>query len=162
MTDFPALLAALSKSQVEFIIIGGLAGAAHGLARVTFDLDVVYRRSVENMSRLVAAIESLNPYPRGAPPGLPFKWDTKTLQAGLNFTLTTNLGQLDLLGEITLGGDYEALLPHTEELDLYGFKYRCLNLKRLIEVKVAVGRPKDFEMISQLRALLITRRSQPD
>jgi hypothetical protein len=162
MTDFPALLAALSKSEVEFIIVGGLAGAAHGLARVTFDLDIVYRRSVENMSRLVSAVESLNPYPRGAPPGLPFKWDTKTLRAGLNFTLTTNLGQLDLLGEITLGGNYEALLPYTEELDLYGAKHRCLNLKRLIEVKVAAGRPKDFEMISQLRALLITRRSQPD
>ena len=44
------------------------------------------------------------PYLRGAPPGLPFRWDDRTLKAGLNFTLTTTLGDLDLLGEVAGGG----------------------------------------------------------
>jgi predicted nucleotidyltransferase len=64
---------------------------------------------------------------------------------------------LDLLGEITGGGDYDALLPYTEEMDIFGVKCRCLGLERLIEVKAAVGRPKDFEPLAELRALLQER-----
>ncbi len=41
---------------------------------------------------------------RGAPPGLPFTWNEQTIAAGLNFTLTTRLGDLDLLGDIPGGG----------------------------------------------------------
>jgi hypothetical protein len=37
---------------------------------------------------------------RGAPPGLPFQWDERTIKAGLNFTLTSTVGDLDLLGEV--------------------------------------------------------------
>jgi hypothetical protein len=72
----------------------------------------------------------------------------------LNFTLTTNLGALDLLGEITSGGPYEDLLPDTCELSLFGLTIRCLALKRLIEVKRAVGRPRDLDAIAELEALL--------
>jgi len=41
---------------------------------------------------------------RGAPPGLRFRWDEATVRAGLNFTLTTTLGNLDLLGEVLAVG----------------------------------------------------------
>jgi hypothetical protein len=54
MTDFERLLAALVSGGVEFIIIGGMAATAHGSAHVTVDLDIVYRRTPENMSRLAA------------------------------------------------------------------------------------------------------------
>jgi len=67
MTDFGALLAALSASQVEFIIVGGLAAVAHGVGRTTFDLDIVYKRTHENIRRLVDAIRPMQPYLRGAP-----------------------------------------------------------------------------------------------
>jgi len=157
MTDFGALLAALSASQVEFIIVGGLAAVAHGVGRTTFDLDIVYKRTHENIRRLVDAIRPMQPYLRGAPPGLPFVWDERTIDRGLNFTLITNLGELDLLGEITVGGDYDALLPYSEELDLFGVNHRCLGLEKLIDVKAAVGRPKDFEAVALLRALLQER-----
>ena len=49
----------------------------------------------------------LKPYLRGAPPGLPFRFDADTLSRGLNFTLTTSLGWIDLLGEITGGGRFD-------------------------------------------------------
>jgi len=84
-------------------------------------------------------------------------WDERTIDRGLNFTLITNLGELDLLGEITVGGDYDALLPYSEELDLFGVNHRCLGLEKLIDVKAAVGRPKDFEAVALLRALLQER-----
>ena len=71
-TRFDELLTILQRSEVDFILIGGLAGMAHGSNRATLDVDIVYDRSPENISRLVAALRPYAPYPRGAPPGLPF------------------------------------------------------------------------------------------
>src|SRR5687767_3274265 len=106
MTDFRSLLTLLAGAHVEFIIVGGAAATAHGSARLTQDLDIVYKRTPENISRLARALAPHNPYLRGAPPGLPFRLDERALQNGLNFTLATNLGALDLLAEITGGGSY--------------------------------------------------------
>src|SRR3990170_2771584 len=91
MTDFAALLRCLSEAGVEFILVGGAAATAHGSARLTQDVDVVYRRSSANLARLVTALAGHAPYLRGAPPGLPFRWDARTLERGLNFTLTNDL-----------------------------------------------------------------------
>jgi len=153
MVDLETLLEILSKAEVEFIIIGGVAAIAHGSARLTQDLDIAYRRTSDNISRLASALAPYSPYPRGAPPGLPFRWDAETLHRGLNFTLTTSLGDLDLLGEITGGGYYEDLLPHSQPLAMFGFQCQCLGLDRLIRVKRAAGRVKDLEAIAELEAL---------
>jgi hypothetical protein len=151
--DFGGLLRTLRTGNVDFIVVGGVAGAAHGLARATYDLDVVYARSASNLERLVAAVAPLAPYLRGAPPGLPFRFDADTLRRGLNFTLTTTLGDLDLLGELTGGGGYEDLRPDSVEAEAYGVTCRFLGLERLIAVKRAAGRPKDLEAIAELEAL---------
>ncbi len=159
-TEFSGLISALAVGRVEFIIVGGAAAIAHGAARLTQDLDVVYRRTQENIVRLVRALAPLTPYPRGAPPNLPFSWDERTVTNGLNFTLTTTAGSLDLLGEITGGGGYDELLPHSVELRLYGVDCLCLGLERLIHVKLAAGRPKDFEAIAELETILEERQSR--
>lgn len=158
MTDFQALLRALHEAGVEFIVVGGVAATAHGSARLTQDLDVAYSRDPDNLERIVDALAPLEPYLRGAPPGLPFRWNLETLQRGLNFTLTTELGDLDLLGEITGGGTYDDLLPHTVELEIFGMSCRCLELEFLIRVKRAAGRPRDLEAVAELEALLEERR----
>jgi len=153
VTDFHALIRLLVESKIEFIVVGGAAATAHGSARLTVDLDVVYRRTPENISRLVLALNPIAPYLRGAPPGLPFDWSEETVQKGLNFTLTTKLGALDLLGEVTGGGDYDALLAHAVRLRVAGVECLCLGLRRLIEVKRAAGRPKDFDAIAELEVI---------
>jgi len=112
-TSFRELIRVLSDSGVEFIVVGGVAATGHGSARLTTDLDIVYRRSSENIASLVKALAPLAPYLRGAPPGLPFRWDQETIQKGLNFTLITSLGAIDLLGEITGGGRFEDIKPHS-------------------------------------------------
>ena len=163
MTDFRRLVAILCDAGTEFILVGGVAATAHGAARTTLDLDVVYRRTPENLRRLAAALRDSSPYPRGAPPGLPFQWDEQTLQNGLNFTLTTALGDIDLLGEITAGGGYEELLDKTIEISLFGRSCLCIRLDELIRVKRAAGRPKDYEAIAELELLLeLERGSEPD
>ncbi len=153
MTDFKGLLKALTDGNVEFIVVGGAAATAHGSSRLTLDLDVVYRRSRENIARVFSALKDHDPYPRGAPTGLPFRWGEKTVASGLNFTLTTDLGDLDLLGEIPGGGTYEALVRDAVVLDLFGMKVQIVGLERLIQVKRASGRPKDFEVIAELEAI---------
>lgn len=150
MTDLKGLLTVLAEGRVEFIIVGGVAASLHGSARVTRDLDVVYSRSRENLRRLVAALSRHRPYPRGAPLGLPFSWDGETLRRGLNFTLQTDLGSLDLLGEIAGGGGYDDLDGHTVQVDAFGLALRCLDLETLIHVKKAAGRPRDLEAIAEL------------
>lgn len=153
MTDFEALLQRLTDHDVDFILVGGVAATVHGSARLTQDLDVVYGRSAPNLERLVASLADLEPYPRGAPPGLPFEWSEATVRAGLNFTLTTQLGDLDLLGEIVGGGTFDELLEETIPIELFGSACRCLTLDKLIEVKRAAGRPKDFEAVAELEAI---------
>ncbi len=156
MTDFGALLRVLAEAGVEFILVGGAAATAHGAARLTVDVDVVYRRSAENFQRLQAALAPHHPYLRGAPAGLPFRWDADTIRRGLNFTLTTDLGDLDLLGEIA-GGTYETLRPDCVSITVFGVTCQCLDLERLILVKRAAGRPKDLEAIAELEEILAQR-----
>ncbi len=154
MTDFASLIRLLAQNDVQYIVVGGAAATAHGAARLTQDLDIVYRRAPDNIAKLAECLSSHSPYLRGAPPGLPFSLDANTIQSGLNFTLVTDLGELDLLGEITGGGGYDDLTPHAITLSLFGVTCRCLGLRRLIEVKRAAGRPKDLDAIAELEALL--------
>ncbi|MDX2153888.1 MAG: hypothetical protein SFV54_24320 [Bryobacteraceae bacterium] len=91
--------------------------------------------------------------PEAPIPGLPFHLDAPTLRSGLNFTLTTTLSWMDLLGEITGGGAYDDLLPFTIEVSLFGITCRVLDLDHLIKAKRAAGRPKDFEIIAELELL---------
>jgi hypothetical protein len=84
---------------------------------------------------------------------LPFQWDAATLRLGLNFTLETRLGALDLLGEIAGPGGYDALIEHTVEVEVFGVRCRCIDLHTLLLAKRAAGRPKDLEVIAELEAL---------
>ena len=123
MIDFPKLLRLLTEHNVAFIIIGGVAAVIHGSSRLTQDLDIVYHRSLQNLACLVGALAEQSPYLRGAPPGLPFQWSVTTLSMGLNFTLETSVGPLDLIGEVTGGGSYEDLLEHTIEVEIFGARW---------------------------------------
>lgn len=158
MTDYSALIRLLAENDVEFIIVGGAAATAYGSSRLTIDLDIVYARNNTNLERIVSALEPIKPYLRGAPPGLPFEWSVETLTRGLNFTLITKAGALDLLGEIVGGGGYNELKAHTINIEVAGVKCSCISLERLIEVKRAAGRPKDLEAIAELEQILEARR----
>ena len=160
VTDFEQALSTLTGGGVEFIVIGGVAGTLHGSAFITQDLDVVYAHNRENIRRLAAALQPHEPYLRGAPEGLPFHWDEPTIRNGLNFTLTTSFGDLDLLGEATGGGAYEDLLPHSCEVSGFGVRFRLLNLDKLIVLKRAAGRPKDLVVVAELQGIL-EKRKQP-
>jgi hypothetical protein len=153
MIGLERLLHAFHAAGVEFVIIGGIAARAHGSARITQDVDVVYARTDDNIRRIVGALAPFAPYPRGAPPGLPFEWSEGTVKAGLNFTLTTTIGAVDILGEVIGGGKYEDVASHSVLLDVFGHPTRVVTLPWLIHLKRAAGRPRDLEVIAELEAL---------
>lgn len=153
MNHFEKLLSVLVEEGVEFMIIGGVAAYHHGSSRVTLDLDILYARSRANIDRLVRAVAPIHPYLRGAPAGLPFHFDALTVERGLNFTLTTDAGPLDCLGEVAGIGRYEAVLPRSHDAELFGMRCKFVDLDALIESKRAAGRPKDLEAIAELEAI---------
>ncbi len=160
-TDFQRAIEILSDGNVEFILIGGLAMSAHGSAYITFDVDVCYKRSRDNMQRLVAALAPVHPTLRNAPPGLPFQFDEETLRRGLNFTLKTDIGDLDLLGEVLPIGSYEAVEAASTMVDFFGRRCRVLSIEGLLKTKKLAGRRKDLLSIPELEALLELKRKEP-
>jgi hypothetical protein len=162
MFDPAAILSPLLEQQVELVLIGGLAMRIHGSAHVTDDLDICYRRTATNIARLAAALAPLHPYMRGAPPGLPFRFDAETIQAGLNFTLTTDFGAVDVLGEVSGVGTYEQALAQSEERSMYGLKVHVLSLDGLIAAKKAAGRRKDQGHLLELEELKKMKEAPPE
>jgi predicted nucleotidyltransferase len=153
LIDFERTLTLLSDAGVQFVIIGGLAVTIHGSSYVTYDLDICYARDDENLIRLARALQPVNPRLRGAPAGLPFSFDEETLKRGLNFTLTTDLGDIDLIGEVTGVGDYPVVVATSMPVELFGTQYAVLTLDALIVSKRAAGRPKDLQALLELEAL---------
>jgi hypothetical protein len=153
MLDTEGFLRLLGKHQIEYVVIGGLAMIAHGSAYITKDMDICYNRSPANFSAIAAAFATIHSYLRGAPPGLPFRFDAPTIQAGLNFTLVTDLGDIDLLGEVSGVGGYDQAFAQSVEKNIFGYSVRVLSIDSLIAAKRAAGRLKDKNHILELEEL---------
>ena len=138
---------------VEFIVIGGQAEALLGSPRVTYDVDLCYRRTKENLVLLAAALRELDVQLRGAPAGLPFQIGARSLALGSNFTLTTRFGPLDLLGYLEPLGGYGEIIDKAESYDIGGLAVRVIDLDDLITIRQHIRRPKDQLSLLQLQAI---------
>ena len=139
---------------VEFVVIGGWAAIFHGSAHVTNDLDICYSRDKGNLHRLAEALAPYHPRPRGFADNLPFVWDATTLANGTVFTLTTDLGIIDLLAEVSGIGAYDAVRTASVEVVAFDRQVRALDLRGLIQAKKAANRPKDLLILHELEGLL--------
>jgi predicted nucleotidyltransferase len=151
-------LRVLYDGEVEFVLIGGAAMRLQGSARLTEDLDFCYSRSKKNIERLARALKPYQPRLRNAPEDLPFRFDAETIHRGLNFTLLTDLGALDFLGEVSGLGGYEAVKAAAEKIPIYGLNHLVLSISGLIKAKEAAGREKDMDAIKELRGLMDLRK----
>jgi hypothetical protein len=151
--DYRSLLDALQKHRVEFVIIGAVAMVLHGSARVTRDLDICYSRDRSNLDRLARALKPFAPTLRGAPERLPFSLDSATLRAGLNFTLKSKAGDLDLLGEVTGIGQYPAVARLAVIMRVYDHELHVLGLDGLERAKRAAGRLKDLADLAEIQEI---------
>jgi hypothetical protein len=151
--DPAPILAELARGGVDFVVIGGVAGGAHGSSYGTFDLDLAYARDPENVERLASVLRSLGAVLRGAPPDLPFQLDARTLAAGANFTFSTRLGAVDILGDPGGAPPYERLRADAVTIEVRGLQVRVASLDHLIAMKEAAGRTKDRLMATEYRVL---------
>jgi hypothetical protein len=143
----------LLAHDVRFIVIGGLAGRALGSPTITNDLDICYERSAVNYNALADALKELEASLRGAPAGLPFQIDARSLEMGDSFTFETVAGPLDCLGTPAGTAGYEDLLENATEYDMDSLPVMVASLDDLLRMKRAAGRPKDRIEIEILSAL---------
>lgn len=146
-------LEALADSEVDFVVIGGVAGGAHGSAYPTYDIDVMYARDRENLERLATVLRDCNATPRGAPADSPFALDAETLAAGGNFTFSTRFGPLDILAYPSGAPPYERVREEAAAIDVGGRTVRIASLDHLIAMKEVAGGGKDKLMATEYREL---------
>ena len=155
--DISALLLALCRAGVDFIVVGGAACVLQGSTLTTEDLDIVHDRAPENAARLLALLEELDAYQRHDLAGRKLRPTAAHLSGKGQLNLLTSLGPLDPLCELEPGLGYAELLPHVEEMSDGAVSIKVLDLPTLIEVKSRLGRAKDKLAVADLVALLEER-----
>lgn len=157
--SFESMLRGLTRKKVKFVVVGGVAAAAHGSSRVTNDLDICYDAvSKDNLVSLASLLAAWKAYPRGIEPDLPFIMDDRTLHGAPILALTTAEGDIDVMDRIAGVGDYPAVKRNSEKISALGVSFRVLDLPSLIKSKRAAGRPRDHDHLPELEALLALRK----
>jgi hypothetical protein len=157
VTQFRRVLEALDAEGVRYVVIGGAALGFQGSGYRTEDIDIVYARDENNIERLVTVLGKIHPRLRveGEPDGLPFIVDARTISNGGNFTLQTDLGDLDIMATIPGLGDYENVMRYADQLELIDSARptSVLSLDGLIIAKRAANRPKDLVVLPEIESL---------
>ena len=162
MKDVERQIRLIGEFQIECVFVGGVAATVHGSSFPTQDIDICYSRVRENLTRVVTALRAVNATLRGAPKDIPFILDEETLRRGLNFTFDTDVGKIDLLGEVQGVGFYTECLRDSIEVEMFGVRHRVLSLEKLIDAKRSAGRTKDLLALPELEAILQHEKVRED
>lgn len=152
--NFITAVQTLVDEGVDFVIIGGWSAILHGSVYLTNDLDLCFSRRPDNLKRLASALAPFHPRLRDLPATLPFIWDETTLQHGTVFTLSTELGDIDLMAEVAGLGGFDEVKSRSVLIQAFDRNVRTLDLPGLIASKRASGRPKDLLVLPELEGLL--------
>jgi hypothetical protein len=138
----------LKRHGVRYVLVGGYALAAHGLVRMTIDIDIAVAPEPDNNRRWVAALAEL---PDGAAAELageddPFQGDH------LHAIRINDAFTVDVMPSVA-GIDFETLARHSTVLDLGGESIPVLDLEGLLMTKQG-DRPKDQADAALLRQAL--------
>lgn len=156
--DLDALLASFAAAEIDFIVVGGAAAVLQGVPITTLDLDIVHRRTPENVARLLDVLLRLDATMRYDLANRGLRPTAEMLAGRGQVNLSTTLGPIDPLCEIGEGQGYDELLPHTEVVRDEGLSLRVLDLPTLIEMKTKAGRPKDRVVLPILIATIEERQ----
>ncbi len=142
--DFRDILSALRAENVEFLVVGSYAVAAHGRARATQDIDIWVRPSADNARRVMQALLRF-----GAPTmnlcAADFQSDDWVFQMG------APPWRIDILTSID-GVTFDEAWPDRQELMVDDLPLPVLSKRHLIVNKKAVGRAKDLADVQRLEA----------
>lgn len=147
--DALAILRALARHGVEFVVVGGYAVAAHGVIRATEDLDIVVARTWENAGRLGTALAELE---ATSATGAPTPLTREVLVRREDRLLDTRHGRLHLLHVVGAVPDYADLLPATV-VEIDGERVLVATPDQLRAMKAGTGRAKDAVDLAELDAV---------
>jgi predicted nucleotidyltransferase len=150
-----ALLGRLTRAEVDFVVVGGVAVAFQGYARATKDLDISYATDAENLARLGDVLVAVHARLRGVAEDVPFVPDGRTLARTRLLTLDTDDGGLDLLADPPGAPRYATMRDRADRVDLDGIVVVVAALDDLLAMKRAAGRPQD---LADIDALEVARR----
>ncbi len=153
MSELTRITQLLAENRVDFVVAGGLATILHGSALLTRDVDVACDMAPDNLLRVWTAVQHLHPVHRMTPARLPFTRELAQKGGLNNLYLSTDLGQIDLLGEIKGLGDFAACLQNSESIVIGEVSIRVLSLDALIRAKRAMGRPRDLHAVLELEVI---------
>lgn len=136
-----------ARHDVRYLVVGGIAAILHGWPGATADLDVLGAFDPENLTRLSAALTELE----ATGPG----WDgtAKTMATRTAWSLETQAGPVDVLFVLEPRGTYDELRPDATEVAAFGATIPVISLDDLIELKAALGRPRDLRVAVELEEL---------
>ena len=144
----------LADASVEFVLVGGLAAVAQGAPITTFDVDIVHKRTDDNIDRLVETLLALGAHYRGRPGGQRLPPNKQALRGTGHSLFMTDLGPLDALGEIEGHRSYQDLVDQAVTISIAERDVRVLSLKMLVQLKRESTHPKDQLALPILEATL--------
>lgn len=152
LDDLKLLLRSLNDHQVEYLLIGGYALAAHGYLRATTDIDVMVSGTSEAGQRMKDALMLL---PDGAAKDIDPSWFCEEENIRVNDAFV-----IDIMLNAN-GHTYNTLSKYLEIIDLDGIPVRTINLEGLLLTKQTT-RDKDVsDRIILERAIEVFRRNVP-
>jgi predicted nucleotidyltransferase len=154
---FVGILRVLSAHGVEYILVGGMAAIVEGAPISTFDLDIVFQKTDENLERLLAALQELEARYLD-PAGRHLTPDATKLATLRLHQLVTSLGPLDVMEKIGAGLYYGDLVDDTKISEIEGAEVRVLGLTSIILSKEQANRDKDRATLPILRRTLQMKR----
>lgn len=147
------LLERLCESGVEFILVGGLAAVVQGSPVTTMDVDIVHKRTPENIARIMQLLKSIGTVYR-RPDDKIIEPEASALAGMGHMLFTTRLGPLDILSFIEERKTYEDLIDHTVGIPFRGYTIRVLDLKVMVDLKRLSGDPGDQQRLAILEETL--------
>jgi hypothetical protein len=165
LASLEAILAALARHDVRYLIAGGLAVVAHGYGRLTIDLDLVVQLEPANLRRALEALGSLGycpvapvPAEQFADPAVRETWirEKNMVVFGLHSAQHPDT-PIDIFAAEPFDFDQEFNRALVGEI-APGIEARFVSLETLIRMKAATGRERDQEDVRTLKRL----KEKPD
>lgn len=160
MKNLNDLLKILLENNTEFVAIGGFAAVLHGSSQVTKALDICTSITPEQISKFRETLKDLNPKHRMTPKKLSFLDYPEELSDIKNLYLQTDLGIVDIIGNVIGIGEYEEVAKNAVTIELFGKKCKVISIKDLISSKEKMDREKDKTTIKEMKAVLATHKNR--
>lgn len=159
-----AIVAALNRHQVRYVIIGAFAAIAQQAPiPATRDIDLTPDTSQDNLALLSQALTDLGAKIRTAavPEGLPFSHDATSLAAAEVWNLVCADGEFDISFHPSgFAGGYAQLAVNARRLRVGDIEVVVADLADVIRSKETAGRPKDLRVLPLLYRHLSARRAE--